>query len=344
MSNRFEYARKIEMSGIPIKKIRNPEGNKPFQNPFRPIYCRIETMSRIREERQKLDQLTSLSKIGLRARTVVDGFITGSHRSRSHGWNVEFAEFREYVKGDDIRHIDWKVYARTDRYFIKEFEEDTSMKTYLLLDQSRSMAFSGSRGGMTKLEYSALVASALSYLLIRQMDSVGLLTFDEELGEYLPPRSSLVQLNRIWQKLEQLEPKQKTAIPTILRNLAASIKRRGLIVLISDLLDDPVEVLKGLGHFRIRKCEVIVFHILDRAELDFPYHEHLRFSELESDRKMNVHSRAIRKSYLDSMQNYLTAIREGCFRANLDYMLWATDEPLERMLYEFLLRRQRIGR
>jgi uncharacterized protein (DUF58 family) len=211
-------------------------------------------MSRIREERQKLDQLTSLSKIGLRARTVGDGFITGSHRRRSHGWNVEFAEFREYVKGDDIRHIDWKVYARTDRYFIKEFEEDTSMKTYLLLDQSRSMAFSGSRGGMTKLEYAALVASALSYLLIRQMDSVGLLTFDEELGEYLPPRSSLVQLNRIWQKLEQLEPKQKTAIPTILRNLAASIKRRGLIVLISDLLDDPAEVLKGLGHFRIRNA------------------------------------------------------------------------------------------
>lgn len=299
-------------------------------------------MSRIREERRKLDQLTSLSKIGLRARTVVDGFITGTHRSHNRGWNVEFAEFREYVKGDDIRHIDWKVYGRTDRYYIKEFEEDTSMKTYLLLDQSRSMSFGS--GEMTKLEYGALVASALSYLLIRQQDSVGLLTFDEDVVKFLPPQSSLMQLNRIWQQLEATEPGQKTAIPKILRNLAASLKRRGLIILISDLLDDPEEILHGLGHFRLRKCEVIVFHILDRAELDFPYRGYLCFEELESERRMNIHSRAVRSAYLKSLGDYLGKIRQGCFRSNLDYLLWPTDEPLERFLYQFLLRRQRLAR
>jgi len=299
-------------------------------------------MSRIREERGKLDQLSSLSKIGLRARTVVDGFIAGSHRSHSKGFNVEFAEFREYVKGDDTRRIDWKVFARTDRYYIREFEEDTSMKVYLLLDQSGSMAFGS--GEMTKLEYGALVASALSYLLIRQMDSVGLVTFHEDVVRYLPPRSSLIQLNRIWQQLEEVHPEKATAIPTILRNLAASLKRRGLIILISDLLDDPAQILRSLGHFRVRKCEVVVFHILDRAELEFPYREDLRFCDLESDRTIRVHSRAIRSSYLDSMQAYLKKIRKGCFQANLDYLLWPTDEPLERMLYEFLMRRQRLGR
>lgn len=299
-------------------------------------------MSRIREEQKKLDQLTSLSRIGLRARTVVDGFITGTHKSHNRGWNVEFAEFREYVKGDDIRNIDWKVYGRTDRYYIREYEEDTSMKTYLLLDQSRSMAFGS--GEMTKLEYGALVASALSYLLIRQMDSVGLLTFDEEVVHYLPPRSSLPQLNRLWKQLEGVVPGQKTAIPKILKNLAASIKRRGLIILISDLLDEPDQILRGLAHFRIQKCEVIVFQILDRAELEFPYRGFLRFKELESERKMDIHSRAIRQSYLEAFETHLRRIREGCHRSNLDYLLWATDEPLERFLYHFLLRRQRLAR
>jgi uncharacterized protein (DUF58 family) len=299
-------------------------------------------MSRIREERKKLDQLTSLTKIGLRARTVVDGFITGAHRSHHRGFNVEFAEFREYVKGDDIRNIDWKVYGRTDRYFIKEYEEDTSMKTYITLDQSRSMEFKSSE--MTKLEYAALVASALSYMLIRQADSVGLTTFDEKVVHYLPPRSSLIQLNRIWKQLEDIKAGGRTAIPEILKNMASSLKRRGLIILISDLMDEPEKILKALGHFRVRKCEVIVFHILDRAEIEFPYTGFYRFKELESDRKMNVHSRAVRRSYRQAFDEYLREIREGCFRAQLDYLQWTTDEPLEQVLYHFLLRRQRLAR
>jgi uncharacterized protein (DUF58 family) len=175
------------------------------------------------------------------------------------------------------------------------------------------------------------------------MDSVGLMTFDEEVVHYLPPRSSLVQLNRLWKQLEEVQPGGRTAIPEILHNLAASLKRRGLIILISDLMDDPDDILKSLAHFRVRKCEVIVFHVLDRAELEFPYQGHLRFNEMEGDAHMDVHSRAVRSSYLESLNEYLDHIREGCHRSGLDYLLWATDEPLERMLHQFLTRRQRMA-
>lgn len=295
-------------------------------------------MKKLRQARADLDRLTSLSKIGLRARTVVDGFIAGSHKSNSRGWNVEFAEFREYVKGDDLRNIDWKVYGRTDRYYVREFEEDTSMKTYLLLDQSGSMNFG--TGEMTKLEYGALLASALAYLLIRQQDSVGLWTFAEEMVHFLPPRCSLVHLNRIWQELEKVEAGGQTEIPAMLRKLAATLKRRGLVVLISDLLDDPEEILRGLAHFRVQKCEVIVFHLLDRAELDFPYKGYLRFKELESEQQMDIHSRAIRSTYLKSLDAYMQRIRQGCHQGGIDYLLWPTDQPLERTLYEFLMRRR----
>ncbi|HEX37920.1 MAG TPA: DUF58 domain-containing protein, partial [Candidatus Cloacimonetes bacterium] len=207
-----------------------------------------------------------LERFELRARLIVEGFITGLHKSPYHGFSVEFLEHREYLPGDSIKHIDWKVYGKTDRYYIKKFEEETNLKAYILLDCSKSMEFSSSK--VTKLEYGKTLASALTYLMIRQKDGVGLLTFSEKIHSYIPPRATSVHMNTIFHELDASKPQSSTNTPEILHNLADRIKKRGLIILITDLLDDPEKVMLGLQHFRHEKHEVVLFHLLDQEEID----------------------------------------------------------------------------
>jgi uncharacterized protein (DUF58 family) len=286
--------------------------------------------------------LRHLSRLGLRARTAVEGLISGIHKSRSHGWNVEFADFREYTKGDDIRHIDWKVYARTERFFIKQFEEETNMRVYIVVDQSRSMAYT--EGGTTKLEYACSLAAALSYLLIRQGDSVGLVTFDNEMREYLPPRNSPRHLELIWKVLEGIEAGGGTDVTANLHYLAARVRRRGLVILISDLFDRTRDVLKGLAHFRHKKFEVITFHVLDPAELEFPFEGNTLFLDMETDRSVETSPGSIRGNYLSLFDEFLEGVRRGCTQTGVDYHMIRTDTPVHLALLHYLsLRLKRQG-
>jgi uncharacterized protein (DUF58 family) len=292
------------------------------------------------ERRPDFGALRHLSRIGLRARTAVEGLVSGIHKSRSMGWNVEFADFREYVPGDDIRNIDWRIYARTDRLFIRQFEEETNMRVYLVLDRSRSMSFGN--GGQSKLEYACALAAALAYLFIRQGDSVGLVTVDEEIREYLPPRQSGHHLTRIWSVLEATEPGNETDLTRVLRHLASTVRRRGLLVLISDLFDHGEDPLTGLGHFRHKKFEAIVFHILDSLEIDFGLRGNHIFRDLETRNWVETSPAAVRAAYLKALRDFCENFRDGCHHLGVDYTRLDTSEPMERALLRYLsLRRRR---
>ncbi len=228
------------------------------------------------------DVVSKLSGMEIKARLVVEGFIAGLHKSPYHGFSVEFAEHRQYMPGDPLKNVDWKVYAKTDRFFIKEFEEETNLKAYILLDTSGSMGYSSN--GVNKLEYSSYLSAALSYLMLKQRDAVGLVVFDQSIRKYIPPKSALKShLHVLLEELDKIEPSFTTNINTALHLMAERIKRRGLIILISDLFDDPNEVINGLKHFRHKKHEVIVFHVLDPKERSFSFPELAIFKDLETD-------------------------------------------------------------
>ncbi len=282
-------------------------------------------------------QLDRLSRLGLHARSVVEGTLMGLHRSHQKGWNVEFAGFREYAPGDDPRHIDWKVLGRTDKLFLKEYEEETNLRAYLVLDRSNSMNY-GSKDA-TKFEYGVALASALAYLFIRQGDAVSMATFDNQIRDYLPPRSSPDHLQRVWRLLESLSPADVTNVGDPLKELAGRVRRRGLLCLISDLLADPVEVLRALAHFRYKHFEVIVFHILDQQELEFDLKGRIRFLDLETQRLVETSARGVRNIYLEQFQAFLDRVRSDCFEQQVDYALMRTDEPLELALHKYLVRR-----
>lgn len=290
-------------------------------------------------ERPDFSTLRHLSKIGLRSRIAVEGALSGIHKSHSMGQNVEFADFREYVKGDDIRNIDWKVYARTDRLYIRQFEEETSMRVYLVLDQSRSMSYGS--GGTTKIEYASVLASSLAYMFVRQLDSVGLITFDETIREYIPTGSSPTHLVRLWSALEKVEASKKTEVPRNLRNLAAQISRRGLVILISDLFDEADDIIKGLGYFHGKKFEVVVFQVLDPAELEFPFEGNVIFKDMEIGSEVTTSCRAVKDIYLERMGAFLESVRRGCFQASIDYHLFNTRDPVGKSLMKYLSMRLR---
>lgn len=288
------------------------------------------------------DQLRRLTRLGLYARQVVEGFIAGQHRGRAMGWNVEFADYREYVKGDDLRALDWKVYARTDKHFIRRYEEETSMRVYLALDTSASMGYGPS--GRAKLDAAALLAASLAYLLIRQRDAVGLFTFAEKLGRHLPARDTSEHLRRIWTELERLHPRGKTSIGGTLRSLSAYARRRGLLVLISDALYDADELARGLALFAHRRFDVILLQVLSPEELEFPFHGDAEFVDLESAQRLTTTARAVRGAYLEAMEAHLLAVRGECARLGADYHLHRTDAPIETSLGMFLERRRRLAR
>jgi uncharacterized protein (DUF58 family) len=283
-----------------------------------------------------------LASMELRARLVVEGFITGLHRSPYHGFSVEFAEHRQYMPGDETRRIDWKVLGRTDRYYIKQFEEETNLKAYMVVDCSRSMAFS-SGGAMSKLEYAASVAAALSYLMVRQQDAVGLVTFDETIRRYLPPHATKVYLQTILAELQQLTAANKTGTGNALNAVAERLRRRGLVLIFSDLFDEPSEVLGALKHFRYNQHEVILFHVLDPRERRFDFGRDAIFRDMETGEQMMTQPSHIQRAYQESMRDFIAMYKKECREQRIDYVLLDTATPFDVALTEYLNKRSRLG-
>jgi len=286
------------------------------------------------------DIVSRLSGLEIKARLVVEGFIAGLHRSPYHGFSVEFAEHRQYMPGDPIRNIDWKVYSRTDRFFVKEFEEETNLKAYLLLDISGSMGYHSN--GISKLEYGSYLCAALSYLMLQQRDSVGLVTFDRKIQKYIPPKSAATHLHVLLSQLDKIQPSQTTNVSSALHEMAERIKRRGLIILISDLFDYPEKIMSGLKHFRHRKHEVIVFHILDPRERDFSFPQEAIFKDIETQEEILTSPWQIQKDYQARLQEWIEKYRLESRESLIDYVLLDTSVPFDEALFAYLSKRQRL--
>ena len=287
------------------------------------------------------DIISRLNNLSLKARFVVEGFIVGLHKSPYHGFSVEFSEHRAYGAGDEIRHVDWKLWGKTDRYFIKQFEEETNLKSYLLIDQSLSMTYKS--GNVTKLEYAQILAASLGYLMLKQQDAVGLTLFDDEIRVNIPARSKRSHLNIILSKMQNIKPGPETTIAPVLHKTAEAIKKRGLIILISDLFDDPDKILSGLQHFRYKGHEVIVFHVLDPQELTLDFTQRTRFRDMESGEEIVTDPWHIQSDYQKSMEQFCDYIKSNCRQKNIDYVQLSTDLPLDMALSEYLIKRKRIG-
>ena len=285
--------------------------------------------------------LGRLSSLSFRARAVVEGFIAGMHQSPYHGFSVEFSEHRPYSPGDEIRLLDWKVFGRTDKFVVKQFQEETNLKAYLIVDASASMGFGS--GKITKLQYATYLAAALAYLMLHQRDAVGLLTFDEKPRRFYPPRSVMSYLKPLLSELETIEPGGKTRLGETLHELAEQIKRRGLILVFSDLFDEPDAVLSGLRHFRHDQHEVIVFHILDPLERRFDLTGNLIFEDLETGERLSTQAAHIRRAYQEKMEAFTSYYRKHCREHFIDYVLMDTTERYDRALMEYLVKRKRIG-
>lgn len=287
------------------------------------------------------DTVSKLKGMELRARMVVEGFIAGMHKSPYHGFSVEFAEHRQYMPGDNIRNIDWKVFAKTDRHYIKKYEEETNLKGYLLLDCSRSMAYkSGKR--ISKLDYAGLLSGALSYMMLHQRDAVGLVTFDDKIRRYIPPRSKSGHLHVLLKEIAGQTPSERTDIAGALHEMAERIKRRGLVIILSDLLDEPSEIISGLRHFRYNGHEVILFHILDPRERDFAFGAEAVFKDMETGEEVTTLPYQIKKDFAKMAKAFATEIAGACRQSNIDFHPIDTGTPFDKALYGFLAKRERL--
>lgn len=283
------------------------------------------------------EAIKRIARLDLRARHIVEGFLSGAHRSPYFGQSVEFLQHREYVAGDDMRHIDWKVWAKQNRYYVKQYEEDTNLRCTLLVDVSGSMRYGS--GPLSKFEYGSTAAVSLAYMLLRQQDAVGCVAFDDAARITVPQRSKRNHLESIIAALDVSQPKQKTDIYRILRHVAESYPRRGMIAVFSDLLCDRAGLFKGLQLLRQRGHDVMVFHVMDDDELDFPFNGPTRFEGLEIPEHLNCNPRALREGYLEAIGAYLEEVRRGCTRHMVDYALIRTSQPLDAALAAFLSHR-----
>ncbi len=286
------------------------------------------------------EALARVKNLSVVARGVVEGFISGLHSSPYKGFSVEFAEHREYTAGDDPRRLDYRMLGRTDRLFVKQYEEETNMRVQILLDTSGSMGYSYA-GRITKLQYGSYLTAVLSYLMTRQQDAVGLTTFDAEIRLDMPAHSTPRHFNEMMHRLEAITPGGETNIAETLHKLANRFKRRGLIVLVSDLCDEPEEVVRALNHFRHRRHEVIVFHVLDKAEIEFPFRETIAFHDLETDEQIQIEPAYVRDEYLAQMEAFIADYRRACAEAGIDYVLTDTSVPYDFMLSKYLAKRSR---
>jgi uncharacterized protein (DUF58 family) len=278
-----------------------------------------------------------IARLDLRAKHVVEGFLCGMHRSPYFGQSIEFRQHRQYTYGDDLRYVDWKVWAKQDRFYVKQFEEDTNLRCTLLCDVSHSMRYGA--GPMTKYDYACTIAASLAYLLLRQRDAVGCAAFDDAVRMTVPLRTKQNHLDSIIQALEINSPRNKTDLYQVLRHVVESTPRRGLIVLASDLLVEREGLFRGLRLLRSRGHDVLVFHVLDDDELDFPFNGPTRFEDLESPVALRCNPRALREGYLSALHAYLDQVRHGCSGRNVDYVLLRTRQPLDAALAAFLCHR-----
>ncbi|TAL68366.1 MAG: DUF58 domain-containing protein [Bacteroidetes bacterium] len=285
--------------------------------------------------------VAQLENIELIARLVVEGFIIGLHRSPYHGFSVEFAEHRQYRPGDEIRNIDWKAYARTDKYYVKQFEEETNLRCVIALDASASMKYA-SKGQISKYEYGCYLAASLAYLLIKQRDAVGIALYDTSLHTYLPPRSKQSYIGEILKAIDTAKPSNETETAKSLDVLAERITRRGLVIVISDFFDNPTSVTKALSHFRHKKHEVLAFQVLDPREIDFKFGRAATFKDIETNEEMITQPYQIQKSYSKAMKDFITGLKRDCRNNNIDYHLTDTSQPFDKALREYLTKRKKM--
>jgi uncharacterized protein (DUF58 family) len=304
----------------------------------------------------------------LKAKQVVEGFMAGLHKSPYHGFSVEFAEHRQYMPGDDLRHLDWKVFARTKRYYIKQFEEETNLKSYILMDISKSMTFnsqsenkdkssgilagfrktknkvseSTKNGKISKLEYASYLAASLSYLMVLQKDAVSLTTYDTKIRKYVPPHSTKTNLKLILKELSAVKSLYQTGTAVSLNEIAEKIKRKGLVIIISDFLDKQSEVMNALKHFRYNKNEVIIFQILDPVEISFLEGNPMTIVDLETREEMYSQPFAVQKSYKEAMKEFIDSYKNECRKNKIDYVLLTTETPFDTSLLKYLNKRSKI--
>jgi len=284
--------------------------------------------------------IARLGSMELKARTVVEGFLSGLHRSPYKGFSVEFAEYRQYLPGDDLSTLDWKVYARSDRHYVKKFEEETNLECHLLLDVSASMAYRGG-GPMTKAEYGSILAASLAYLMSRQRDATGLIQFDDQIGARLPASARPGHLHSILLALDRIAPKARSNVGRPLHQLADALNKRSLAVLISDLLDDPDEVVSGLKHLRFRGTDVIVFQVLDPHEIHFPFKGSSRFTDLESADEITTDPARVREAYLRAIGDLKARYEKELRSQGIDFLMLDTSKPLDFALLAYLDARAR---
>ncbi len=284
--------------------------------------------------------IARIGSMELRARTIVEGFLAGLHRSPYKGFSIEFAEYRQYMPGDDLSTIDWKVYARSDRYYVKKYEQETNLECHVLLDVSGSMGYTS--GPVTKLEYGTYLSAALAYLINKQRDSVGLMAFDERVVSMLPASSRPGHLTAMLASLDNLTIGHRSDVSKPLHLLAEMLVKRGMVVLVSDLLDEPERVITGLKHLRFKGSDVVVFHVLDHAELTFPFDRAARFTDLETDDEVMAVPSAVRAEYLSELQALIERYERELRVAGIDYQLLDTSRPLDFALMAYLSTRERL--
>lgn len=285
--------------------------------------------------------LSSLNSLELRARFVVEGFMVGLHKSPYHGFSVEFTQHRPYLQGDAPKDIDWKVYGKTEKYFIKQYEEETNLKSYILLDISKSMTFA-SDGNISKLEYASILAAGLSYMMNKQQDAVSLTLYDEQIKKYIPPKSSKGNLQEILKALATIPSSEKTNTASCLNIITEKIKRRGLVIIISDFFDDINSILNSLKHFRYQKNEVIIFQVLDPLEISFSFGKDAVFKDLEKGDEMTTQPFQIQKAYQDAIKEFSGKIKEACLNSGIEYNLLTTETPYDKALYSYIHKREKL--
>jgi len=283
--------------------------------------------------------LARISTLELLARTVVEGFISGLHRSPFTGFSTEFAEYRQYMPGDDLRYLDWKLLGRTDRYYIKKYRADTNSQCHILIDASASMRYSTT--GITKLQYAQFLGSSLAYLANKQQDAVGLIAFDQEVRTHVPAHNRIGHMRTIFGRMEQLEAGNETRLSQMLHLAAERITRRGIIVVISDFYDEPEAIISALQHLRFKGNDVIVFHVLDKNETDFEFTEPVLLEDAETAEEIHVMPDILAEGYRNTVREHIERLREGAAQNKIDYELLTTDKPLDFALFSFLAKRAR---
>ena len=287
--------------------------------------------------------LSKIQGLELQARLIVEGYVSGLHKSPYQGFSVEFAEHREYVPGDDLRYVDWKVFGKTDRFYLKRYEEETNFSLHVLLDTSESMQYRSEGAAVSKLEYARYIAAALAYLVTQQQDAVGLATFDTQVRNFVNPSTQPSHLKHLFHLMDETPAAGETEMAPIFHDLAERVRKRGLVIILSDLFDDVSSLMMGLKHFRHRRHDVSVLQIIDPAEQDFPFDEPTLFKGLEGMPEQMTDPRSLRKAYKAEFETFLDEVRRGCRSLHMDHFLIRTDQPLDVALSHFLTtRRQRL--